>query len=137
MLRILLIPALAVGALFYVVVGYGGYLLLRPVTAAQSQIEHAWAGDVSAQKHVAGCYTQGGCPDMTAAPVLGCAWRQVILEETREADARLEAEAACGRIDPALSSVVAEAKREVQSRIKRSRLAARMTVAQAKQPSIP
>jgi hypothetical protein len=123
MLRNFAMPALVVGALSYLVLGYGGYRLLKPTSESQFEMEHAFEGDIPSQKHAATCYTQGHCIGFVQAPVIGCAWRQVIVDETgHDPAAEREAEEACRAVSPTLSRAVAEAKRDIESRIAQVKL---------------
>ena len=118
MLRGFARPAIAVGAKAYGILGYGGYRLLKPTTETQVEMVHALEGDIAAQKHAAGCFSQGHCPGLGQAPVLGCAWRRVIADGTGHApDAEREAAEACARVGPALEPVVGEAKRDIEARM--------------------
>ena len=122
MLRCFLVPSFIAAVFMYGAVGYGGFLLLRPMTATQTTIEHAWAGDIPAQQHVALCYAKGRCADLGYAPVLGCAWRQIVVEQTgNDSRAKRDAEEACGVIDPSLSSTVSDAKDDILARLSRAR----------------
>ena len=123
MLRNFILPALVVGALSYGVIGYGGYSLLKPTTEAQFEMESALAGDIPAQKHAAGCYSNGHCAGLVQAPVIGCAWRRIIADETgHDAVAEREAEEACRVIGPDLSRTVMDAKREIEARMAQVKL---------------
>ena len=123
MLRNFALPAIAVGVMAYGVFGYGGYRLLKPTTEAQVEMVHAFEGDIAAQKHAASCYSQGHCPGMAQAPVIGCAWRRIIADETGHApDAERDAAEACASLGPALEPVVREAKRDIESRMAQVKL---------------
>jgi hypothetical protein len=118
MLRNFVLPALVVGALSYGVFGYGGYRLLMPTTETEFELQHALEGDIQAQKHTAFCYSQGPCSGFAQAPVIGCAWRQVIAEETgHAAEAEQELEEACRDLSPSLAPVIADARRDIESRL--------------------
>lgn len=48
-------------------------------------IENAYAGNLTSQRHLASCYATGCTPDFAVEPILACAWRQIITEETSPA----------------------------------------------------
>ena len=125
MLKTFILPTLVVGALSYGVLGYGGYRLLMPSTETDLELQHALEGDIPAQKHTASCYSHGPCSGFAQAPVIGCAWRQVIAEETgHAADAEHELEEACRDLGPSLAPVIADAKRDIESRLALAKLRA-------------
>ncbi len=118
MISRIVLSTIVVGALAKVAVVYGAFVLVKPDFQSRSEKYLALKGDIPSQKHVASCYSHGGCPGYAPAPVIGCAWRQVIVNETgRAADAVREAEEACRSVSPSLSRAVAEARYDIGSRI--------------------
>jgi hypothetical protein len=59
----------------------------------------AHSGDLNDRRRMAACY-EVGCNEVVAAPILACAWREIILEETQGSSRqdRIAADRACSRI---------------------------------------
>jgi len=66
-------------------------------TVTQAERNHAISADIPAQRHLADCY-RDGCVDHRRSPLLGCAWRLVIVEETHRAEDLSEAAKDCGEL---------------------------------------
>jgi hypothetical protein len=47
--------------------------------------DHSLAADLASQRRMPECY-RSGCSGISVSPILGCAWRLVILEETHAPD---------------------------------------------------
>ena len=76
-------------------VGFFKFIAYVPINHTHSQGQ---AGDIDSYRHLAACY-RDGCPSTLRSLVMGCAWRMVILEETRGAPAEAAVAAAdCGSL---------------------------------------
>ena len=84
MMRQIVVPsALLLGCLL----GVFGFFLWDFHTQRHPRwtVEEAYAGNLTAQRHVASCYTTGCPPDFALEPILACAWREIITEEIKPA----------------------------------------------------
>ena len=61
----------------------------------------AYSGDLNDRRRMAACY-EVGCNEVVAAPILACAWREIILEETQGSSRQdlTAADRSCSRISP-------------------------------------
>jgi len=76
------------------------------------------------QRHIAECY-RVKCGHVGVAPILACAWRELIVEETgRSSPVDITAaEEACRALSPGERAIAARAEDELRAQVKRGRAA--------------
>jgi hypothetical protein len=95
MVRLILAPVLAV-VLLVTGAAVGLISFFSHVPMHQLSAHANDTAGVAAHRHLAACY-RDGCRDILRSPVLGCAWRLVVVVETAEAaDDVAAAKADCG-----------------------------------------
>lgn len=97
MARLLLVPIL-LASLLSVILASGALKVFSRGQHVRSDRDHALAADIEHQRQMAECY-RIGCPGTNVSPVIGCAWRLAILEETHAADDSRKADSDCGNLD--------------------------------------
>ncbi len=82
-------------------------------------VEEAYAGDITAQRHLASCYATGCSPNFASEPILACAWWETITEETKPASQQdLSAlNKACSQLPTTDRSVLSSAEYDIHLRM--------------------
>ena len=83
--------------------------------------EDADAGNLTAQRRLASCYATGCPPNFVSEPVLACAWREIIIQETKRPSRQdLSAQhKACNQISKTDRNVLSSAEDEIRLRMSR------------------
>ena len=83
--------------------------------------EDAEAGNLVAQHRLASCYARGCPPNFIREPVLACAWREIIAQETKRASRQdLSAQhKACSQISVTDRNVLSSAEEDIRFRMRR------------------
>ena len=116
MLRILWVPIFALAACLATLVPFLWTEYFREQIRPAWTPEMAYSGNLDDQRHIASCY-EVGCRDVIATPILACAWREIILEETnRSSDQDVSAaNRDCERISPQHRPILERAEIEIRS----------------------
>jgi len=121
MMRQIVLPAaLLLGCL----VGLFGFLLWDEFHAQwrhNSIAEDADAGNLVAQRRLASCYATDCLPNFIRAPVLACAWQEIIVKEAKRASPHdLSAQQrACSQISGPDRNVLTSAEADILYRMSR------------------
>ena len=80
--------------------------------------EMTFSGNLDDQRHMASCY-DAGCRDVIATPILACAWREVILEESHRSSTRdiTAAAESCQKISKTDRQILKRAETDIRARL--------------------
>jgi hypothetical protein len=121
MLRLLLLPFLLVAIAVGAVATYAWSHFLRDQIHPEWDPNLAYSGHVEMQRHLAKCY-EVGCPETPSSPVLACAWRDIIVQETNRASLKdiAEAERVCGLLSTKDKTTLEQVEADIRVRIRRT-----------------
>ena len=116
MMRQIVMPA---AVLLACLVGVFGFFLWDEFHAQWGPnlvLEDADAGNLTAQRRLASCYAKGCPPNFAPEPVLACAWREIITQETNRASRQdLSAQhKACSQISVTDRDVLSSAEDDIR-----------------------
>lgn len=80
--------------------------------------EKAYSGDLNDQRRLASCY-ELGCSEVMASPILACAWREIILDETDRFFKHdvVAANRDCSRVSQNDREIVERAESDIRARL--------------------
>lgn len=115
MIRLILVPGLAVVLIGMSAVGYG--LWQFRVHAAWTP-RQAYSGNVAAERHLASCY-RTGCSDVPPDADAACAWRHVIMDERKHPQPAdiAASHAACRHLSASDQKWVEKDERDIRKRM--------------------
>ena len=121
MLRLLLLPFLLVGISVGAVATYAWSHYFRDRIHPPWDPNLAYSGHVEMQRHLAKCY-EVGCPEALFSPVLACAWRDIIVEETSRTSPGdiAEAKRVCGRLSAKDKATLEQVEADIRIRMHRA-----------------
>ncbi len=112
--RLLLLPLLVAWCLV-IPLGYWGWQIMNHAPPHGTAPPGTYPANLDEQRRLAACYRLG-CAEARASPILSCAWRLVIAEETHGSDDSAEAARDC--------EALAEKDRQTAEKVKRTVLRA-------------
>ena len=120
-MRKLLLPALGAPLLgLAIIAALVAAEFRREANGAAVALELAYAGDVKAGRQVAACYREG-CRGVRKAPVLGCAWATIVVQEQGAApdaaDAAAERES-CASVPAEERPILQKALSDIRERMR-------------------
>lgn len=121
MMRQIVLPA---AVLLACLVGVFGFFLWDEFHAQWGPnlvIEDADAGNLTAQRRLASCYAKGCPPKFEPEPVLACAWREIVAQETNRASRqdRSAQHKACSQISVTDRNILSSAEDDIRFRMSR------------------
>ena len=116
--KIVWAPIIALSATLAFLVPFAWTQYFREQIRPSWSPEMTYSGDIEDQRHMASCY-ESGCHGMVATPILACAWREVILEETNRSLASdvAASDKACGQISADQNSILERAETDIRARL--------------------
>jgi hypothetical protein len=120
MLRFLLLPFLLVALAFGVIATYAWSNFFHDRLRPSWDPNLSYSGHIEIQRHLAKCY-EIGCPETVSSIVLACAWREIIVEETKSASPEdiEEAKRVCGRLSARDKPTLEQVEADIRIRMRR------------------
>jgi hypothetical protein len=120
MLRLLLLPFLLVAIVLGSIATYAWSHFFRDRLRPNWDPNLVYSVHIEMQLHLAKCY-ETGCPEALSSIVLACAWREIIVEETKPASIEDigEAKRVCGLLSDKERTTLKPVEADIRARMKR------------------
>ena len=121
MTRLLLLPFLLVALGLGAIAVYAWSHFFHDRIYPEWDPNLVYSGHVEMQRHLAQCY-EVGCPEALYSTVLACAWRDIIVEETKQTSPGdiAEAKRVCGVLSSRERATVDQVEADIRARIRRA-----------------
>lgn len=115
MARLFLVPVM-VACILSAILALAALRFFSREPDVRADRDHSLAADLASQRRMAECY-RSGCSGISVSPILGCAWRLVILEETHAPDDADAATSDCDALGEKQKQTAATTKENLWNRL--------------------